>query len=51
MYSRNRSHNNSMLLLPAIYFLLSFDILNASNENDVQVQNVTISLHSHKNSK
>ncbi|XP_060850877.1 uncharacterized protein LOC132929506 isoform X2 [Rhopalosiphum padi] len=38
-----------MLLLPAIYFLLSFDILNASNENDVQVQNVTISLHSHKN--
>ncbi|CAI6362771.1 unnamed protein product [Macrosiphum euphorbiae] len=49
MYPRNRSHTNSILLLPAIYFLLSFNVLNASNENDVKKQNVTISLHSHKN--
>lgn len=51
IYPRNLSHNNSMLLLPAIYFLLGFNVLNASNGNDVKKQNVTISLHSHKNSK
>ncbi|KAL4084644.1 hypothetical protein QTP88_027571 [Uroleucon formosanum] len=38
-----------MLLLPAIYYLLSFNFLNASNGYDVKKQNVTISLHSHKN--
>lgn len=51
IYPRNLSHNNSMLLLPAIYYLLSFNFLNASNGYDVKKQNVTISLHSHKNSK
>uniref|UniRef100_A0A2H8TRV2 Tyrosine-protein kinase receptor Tie-1 n=1 Tax=Melanaphis sacchari TaxID=742174 RepID=A0A2H8TRV2_9HEMI len=38
-----------MLLLPAICFLLCVDILNASNKNDLQKQNITISFHSHKN--
>jgi len=52
MYPRNQNHNSSMVFLPVVlYFLLSFHILNASNENDVQNQNVTISLHSHNNSK
>jgi len=44
-----------MVLLPvALYFLLNFHIINALSENDVQTlqtQNVTISLHSHNNSK